>query len=253
MNKTLKKLSLIISIFAIALVGCSGEMTEEKVVEKVLNNYKDTKTLEFDFKQEDKNEQSDNIESKVKLDVANLKVDTNFKIMGMDSKVYAEKKDEKTFAAYINFMGMKWVKTEVDSKEVPLTQDTIAGGMKRIYDMVKKYDVFQLEKKEDSFVLKSDTHTLSKYNQMMDGTKEENVKTEGEKLDVEVTIGNKEFNIASINAFKEGVKEEYISLKNFSKSDTVVEIPKDAIDSATDLKELEEMFNNLQLEPETAE
>lgn len=253
MNKTLKKLSLIISIFAIALVGCSGEMTEEKVVEKVLNNYKDTKTLEFDFKQEDKNEQSDNIESKVKLDVANLKVDTNFKIMGMDSKVYAEKKDEKTFAAYINFMGMKWVKTEVDSKEVPLTQDTIAGGMKRIYDMVKKYDVFELEKKEDSFVLKSDTHTLSKYNQMMDGTKEENVKTEGEKLDVEVTIGNKEFNIASINAFKEGVKEEYISLKNFAKSDTVVEIPKDAIDSATDLKEIEEMFNNLQLEPKKSE
>lgn len=253
MNKTLKKLSLIISIFAIALVGCSGEMTEEKVIEKVLNNYKDTKTLEFDFKQEDKNEQSDNIESKVKLDVANLKVDTNFKIMGMDSKVYAEKKDEKTFAAYINFMGMKWVKTEVDSKEVPLTQDTIAGGMKRIYDMVKKYDVFQLEKKEDSFVLKSDTHTLSKYNQMMDGTKEENVKTEGEKLDVEVTIGNKEFNIASINAFKEGVKEEYISLKNFAKSDTVVEIPKDAIDSATDLKEIEEMFNNLQLEPKKSE
>lgn len=253
MNKTLKKLSLIISIFAIALVGCSGEMTEEKVVEKVLNNYKDTKTLEFDFKQEDKNEQSDNIESKVKLDVANLKVDTNFKIMGMDSKVYAEKKDEKTFVAYINFMGMKWVKTEVDSKEVPLTQDTIAGGMKRIYDMVKKYDVFELEKKEDSFVLKSDTHTLSKYNQMMDGTKEENVKTEGEKLDVEVTIGNKEFNIASINAFKEGVKEEYISLKNFAKSDTVVEIPKDAIDSATDLKEIEEMFNNLQLEPKKSE
>jgi len=251
MNKTLRKLALIISIMAIALVGCSSEMTEEKVVENVLKNYKDTKTLEFDFKQEDKNEQSDNVESKVKLDLANLKVDTNFKIMGMDSKVYAEKKDEKTFVAYINFMGMKWVKTEVDSKEVPLTQDTIAGGMKKIYDMVKKYDVFELEKKEDSFVLKSDTHKLSKYQQMLDGIKEENVKTEGEKLDVEVTVGNKEFNIISINAFKEGVKDAYISLTNFAKSEAVVEIPKEAIDSAIDMKEVEELFKNLQKEPET--
>lgn len=232
--KKFRRLLALLLVMMMLLSACFWKMTEERILLKVSNYYKDAKTISTNVElSEDLFKFDDPVAKSLlgslknfqfALDTQTKKATVDTYIAGTAKKLYLDFEDTSSIDLYTDLLGV-WMKTTIDKVK---NQSKLEQALPLLGQLVKNDEIFKVEKQDGHYELTTTAEKLMKATYKLEETEPEKDQKYPSHI-IAIRVDQKDFYVTEIRVKDNpDADKPIVKAGPFAKVEKSIQIPEES-------------------------